>query len=348
VMDYVAPPNDIRRMGGLLDRIPTTAITMAIGGLSLAGFPFLTAGFWSKDEIIADAWHGAGEGYLLALLVVLCLLAAAVLTAFYTARMWFMTFWGAPRTPAAQHAGIGSFRNAWVRSRWARARRLEGVAVSHQDRSSALWMEVPLIVLAFLAIFAGFIGVHTDFPMLGALDNPLHEFLGGTLLEHPPVIDLDGLPILVSIVVALGGLAIGWWLYGRRPLAEGEADPTERALGAGVWAALQNRFYIDLLYRRYLLRPAEWFATNIVIQAIDKETIDGVLETIGEAFVWLGEFFKRFNTIVIDGVGDGIPGAIGSFAGWFRQVQTGRIQQYLLYVTLALLALGALMFIQIR
>ena len=58
VMDYCAPPNDIQRMGGLLHRIPVTAITMALGGLSLAGFPLITAGFWSKDEIIAEAWHG--------------------------------------------------------------------------------------------------------------------------------------------------------------------------------------------------------------------------------------------------------------------------------------------------
>ena len=348
VMDYVAPPNDIRRMGGLIDRIPTTAITMAIGGLSLAGFPLVTAGFWSKDEILAEAWHGMGEGWPLALFVLVMLVAAALLTAFYTARMWFMTFWGKPRTEAAAHAGIGTFRNWWVNSRWGKVRRLESEAISRQDATSARQMEIPLIVLSFFAIFAGFIGVHTDFPLLGALDNPLHEFLSGTLLEHPPVIDLDGLPILVSIVVALGGLAIGWWLYGRRPLAEGEADPTERALGAGVWAALQNRFYIDLLYRRYLLRPAEWFATNIVIQAIDKETIDGVLETIADSFIWLGEMLKRFNTVVIDGVGDGIPRAIGDFAAWFRQVQTGRIQQYLLFVTLALLAIGTLFLLQVR
>ncbi|MEL7673464.1 MAG: NADH-quinone oxidoreductase subunit L [Chloroflexota bacterium] len=348
VMDYVAPANDVRRMGGLLDRIPLTAITMAIGGLSLAGFPLITAGFWSKDEIIADAWHGTGEGYPLALFVLIMLVTAALLTAFYTARMWFMTFWGAPRTASAAHAGIGTFRNRWVNSRWAAARRLEGVPITRQDATSAAQMEIPLVVLAFFAIFAGFIGVHTDFPLLGALDNPLHEFLGGTLLEHPTALELDGLPVLLSVVIALGGLGVGWWLYGRRPLAESEVDPTERALGAGVWRALQNRFYIDLLYRRYLLRPAEWFATNVVIQAIDKETIDGVLETIAESFIWLGEAFKRFNTVVIDGVGDGIPRAIGDFAAWFRQIQTGRIQQYLLFVTLGLLAIGTLFLLQVR
>lgn len=348
VMDYVAPPNDVQRMGGLLDRIPVTAITMAIGGLSLAGFPLITAGFWSKDEIIAEAWHGTGEGFPLALFVLVMLVLAALLTAFYTARMWFLTFWGAPRSAAARYAGLGSLRNWWANTRWGKARGLKTEPVHREDEVAARQMEFPLIVLAFFAIFAGFIGVHTDFPLLGALDNPLHGFLSETLLEHPPVFDLDGLPILLSIVIALGGLGLGWWVYGRRPLAEGVVDPTERALGAGVWRALQNRFYIDLLYRRYLVQPAEWFATHIVIQAIDKETIDGVLETIAETFIWLGEAFKRFNTVVIDGVGDGIPRAIGDFAAWFRQVQTGRIQQYLLFVTLGLLAIGTLFLLQVR
>ncbi len=108
VMDYVAPPNDILRMGGLIRRIPITAITMAIGGLSLAGFPIITAGFWSKDEILADAWHGLREGYGLPMFVLICLALSAMLTAFYTARMWFLAFWGEPRTAAAANAGEGS------------------------------------------------------------------------------------------------------------------------------------------------------------------------------------------------------------------------------------------------
>jgi NADH-quinone oxidoreductase subunit L len=348
VMDYVAPANNIQRMGGLLDRIPVTAITMAIGGLSLAGLPFITAGFWSKDEIIADAWHGTGEGFPLALFVLILLLISAGLTAFYTARMWLLTFWGEPRTSAAAHAGIGSFRNLWANSRWGKARKLENATVSSEDRLTALQMEIPLVILAFFAIFAGFIGVHEDFPLLGSIGNPLHEFLGGTLLEHPPVLDFNWLPVLLSIIVALSGLGLGYWLYGLRPVRTGQVDPTERALGAGIWQALQNRFYIDLLYRRYIIRPAEWFAETVVIQAIDKETIDGVLETIAETFIWIGDAFKRFNTLVIDGVGDGIPRAIGDFAGWFRQIQGGRVQQYLLIVTLALLAIGTLFLIQVR
>jgi NADH:ubiquinone oxidoreductase subunit 5 (subunit L)/multisubunit Na+/H+ antiporter MnhA subunit len=111
---------------------------------------------------------------------------------------------------------------------------------------------------------------------------------------------------------------------------------------------LQNRFYIDVLYRKYLLNPAEWFAERIVIRAIDKETIDGVLETIADTFTWLGEAFKRFNTVVIDGFVDGTVYSLGAFAQWFRQTQTGRVQQYLLVVTLALLAIGTLLIIQAR
>jgi NADH-quinone oxidoreductase subunit L len=345
--DYVAPANDIRRMGGLIDRIPVTAITMAIGGLSLAGFPFLTAGFWSKDEIIADAWHGTTEGFPLALFVLIMLVLAAFLTAFYTARMWFMAFWGAPRTASARFAGIGSFRNRWVHSRWAAARRLEEEAVSPQDHRSFMLMELPLIVLAFFAIFAGFIGVHPDFPLLGLLDNPLHHFIAPTLLEEPHALPLDGLPVLISILIALGGLTLGWWLYGQRPLKAEDADPTEKALGPGIWTALQNRFYIDALYRQYMVQPAEKFAA-VMVQAVDKETIDGILDTIGEMATGTGEFFKRFNTVVIDGVGDGIPRAIARGAREFREIQSGRIQQYLLYVVIALLVISTLLLYQAR
>ena len=343
VMDYVAPPNDIQRMGGLIHRIPVTAITMAIGGLSLAGFPLITAGFWSKDEIIAEAWHGMSHDPF-PLFVLLALVIAAFLTAFYTARMWLLTFWGQPRTPAAEFATPGTFRKQWVvwwnKRGWNKDIKLMQEPTTARDRLSFAQMETPLIILSFFAISAGFIGTPAY--------HALHDFLAPTLLEEPLKIDFNIAPMLLSIALALGGLGLGWWVYAVRPLRQGEIDPTERALGAEVWRVLQNRFYIDILYRRYLLRPVEWFAVNIVIQAIDKETIDGVLETIAEAFTWLGEAFKRFNTVVIDGVGDGIPRAIGDFGKWFRQVQSGRIQHYLLYVTLALLALGTLFLVQVR
>jgi NADH-quinone oxidoreductase subunit L len=102
-------PNDMMNMGGLLRRMPRTGWTFIIGALALTGiFPW--AGFWSKDEILADAWltfregghFGASEG--LGLFVWILLTIAALLTAFYTGRQVFLTFGGKPRTKAAEHA----------------------------------------------------------------------------------------------------------------------------------------------------------------------------------------------------------------------------------------------------
>jgi NADH:ubiquinone oxidoreductase subunit 5 (subunit L)/multisubunit Na+/H+ antiporter MnhA subunit len=366
IMDYCAPPNNIQRMGGLLHRIPVTAITMALGGLSLAGFPLVTAGFWSKDEIISEAWHGAASDPF-PLLILLMLLLGAALTAFYTARMWFMTFWGTPRTDAAAHSGLGSLRKQWVvfwnRRGLSEDYKLTQEPITARDRLSANQMELPLVILAFLAVTAGFIGIHKS--LVGR--NPLHDFLAGTLLEHPEVIGFNVLPMLVSMILALGGLTLGWYIYGRRPVKEGEADPVQVALGPQLWTLLQNRLYIDLFYRRYLLRPFESFVSEerwalpgeekkpederVMVSGInyvDRGIIDDLLHSIAAGFVWLGEAVKRFNTVVIDGFIDGVVYSLGDFAKWFRQAQTGRVQQYLLFVTLALLAIGTLLIIQVR
>jgi NADH-quinone oxidoreductase subunit L len=203
---------------------------------------------------------------------------------------------------------------------------------------SAFWMEIAMVVLAVFALIAGFINT----PAYTAL----HDFLAPTLLEEPETIDFNFLPMLVSIVLALGGLTLGWWVYGRRPVREGQTDPTERALGGEIWRTLQNRLYLDYTYRRFLLRPAQWLADYFVIQVVDRETIDELLHSIAAGFTWLGEAFKRFNTVVIDGAVDGLVYGIGDFARWFRQTQTGRIQQYLLFVTLALLVIGTLFLLQ--
>jgi NADH-quinone oxidoreductase subunit L len=114
--------NDITEMGGLRRVMPRTYFTMAIGGLSLAGFP-LFSGFWSKDEVLAAATSGAGP-ILLAFGLI-----TVFLTGFYTFRMFFLTF-------------HGSFR---------------GDHSAHPHESDWL-MTGPLIVLAIPAVFVGFWG----------------------------------------------------------------------------------------------------------------------------------------------------------------------------------------------
>src|SRR5664280_2970332 len=89
---------DMFSMGGLRKKMPITFWTFLIGGLALSGFPVLTAGFWSKDEIFAEAF---GNGHMVVFIV---LAVAAFLTAFYTMRQITLTFFGKPRTEVAEHA----------------------------------------------------------------------------------------------------------------------------------------------------------------------------------------------------------------------------------------------------
>ncbi len=116
-------------MGGLRKKMPITFWTFLIGGFALSGFPVLTAGFWSKDEIFAEAF---GNGHVV---VFITLALAAFLTAFYTMRQITLTFFGEPRTKAAEHAS----ETPWT-------------------------MTVPLIVLAVFAVGYGWVGYPGTIP----------------------------------------------------------------------------------------------------------------------------------------------------------------------------------------
>lgn len=320
-------PQDMRNMGGLAKRIPVTFITFVIGGLSLAGFPLITAGFWSKDEILADAWLGTSEGFGLHALVFFCLAIAAFLTAFYTMRQIALTFLGEPRTEEAKHAGLGGARNIVSQT-----------------------MQLPLIILAVFALFAGFVGVPPAFPVFGAIfapnGNPFFDFVKLSVLPiegiapvKPP---FNWIPVLTSFGVALGGLYLGWLMYGRKPLQAGEEDPMIEVLGRPVYTTLQKRYYLDDLYTLVFVKPSQWVSNQVNV-FLDKGVIDGTLHGIARFFTWLGDFIKVMNAWLIDGVGDGIPQGIYNFGGWLRGSQTGRIQQYLLIVLVAVLVIGVLL-----
>jgi len=172
-------PQDMFNMGGLRKKMPITFWTFLIGGFALSGFPVITAGFWSKDEILADAW--AHHHYA----VFITLAVAAFLTAFYTMRQITLTFLGEPRTEEAKHAQ----ETPWT-------------------------MTAPLVVLAFFAVTYGWVGIPEHFPVLGGLvPNWFHDFVGHTL-EHPPKApEFNWVPLLTSLGVALGGLFFGWLAY---------------------------------------------------------------------------------------------------------------------------------------
>ncbi len=314
-------PQDMMNMGGLARRIPVTAITFAIGGLSLAGFPLITAGFWSKDEILADAWLGLTEGFGPQAMVFIILALAAFMTAFYTMRQLSLTFLGEPRTEEASHASLGG-----------------------PTSIVSIAMQLPLILLAFFALVAGFVGVPPDFPILGPIFspeyNPFFQFVKYTLLTEmqPPKPPFAWAPVLTSFTVALGGLYAGWLVYGRKPLKAGQPDPMVGALGP-LHNVLKNKYFFDELYDTIFIRPAKAVA-NVTSEFIDRGIIDGFLHLVGRVATFIGDLFKSFNLWLIDGVGDGIPAAIGKFGQRLRFIQTGRVQNYLLLVLIFALLIG--------
>ncbi|MEM9954406.1 MAG: proton-conducting transporter membrane subunit [Chloroflexota bacterium] len=325
-------PQDMFNMGGLNKRIPVTFWTFLAGGFSLAGFPLITAGFWSKDEILAESWFGfVAHGSGLHAMVFFVLALAAFLTAFYTMRQIALTFLGEPRTEEAEHAGLGG-----------------------QYNIVSITMQAPLILLAVFALGAGFIGVPDDFPIFGAIFSPEHNYFhhlviyalpfmenGGSEVFHVDAPAFNIIPVAVSFIVALGGLWLGWKMYGEKPLEAGEEDPLIKYLGEPIYTALQNRYYMDDLYDLIFVRPAQWISRG-VITLLDKGIIDTVLHTLGFVFTVIGDFIKVMNKWLIDGVGDGVPKGIWDFGGWARQAQNGRIQFYLLIVLAAVLVIGVI------
>ncbi len=322
--EHAFDPQDMMNMGGLRNKIPVTFYAFMIGGFSLAGFPLITAGFWSKDEILADAWLGATEGFGPHAFVFVMLAVAAFLTAFYTMRQLCLTFFGEARTEEAAHAGLGGPNNIISQT-----------------------MQLPLIILSFFAIFAGFVGVPKDFPILGSIFSSGGSFffhlversvvpLGNIAPQHPA---FNIFPVLVSFAVALGGLYLGWVMYGRKPLKAGEPDPLIDILGSSLHTTLKNRYYMDDLYTMLFVKPSQAIA-NFINVFIDKGLIDSILHGIARLAVWIGDFIKVLNLWLIDGVGDGIPRGIYRAGGWLRRTQSGRIQQYLLAVLIVAVLIG--------
>ncbi len=293
---------DMRNMGGLLSRMPRTGWTFIIGGLALSGFPLVTAGFWSKDEILAFAWYGNHQWLFWTLAL------SAFLTAFYTMRQIGLTFLGKARTEGASHAP-------------------ESVAS----------MTTPLILISFFAIAAGWVGIPETFPVLGGIvPNWLAHFVEPYMKYmhlYPVHPDFHILPLAVSLLVALGGLGAGYLVYGQG-LKEGQTDPVARVLGP-IWWMWHRKYWIDELYNGTIVLFTMWLSRFLAL--FDREwIIDWFVNGVGRTTLRLGDLASAFDRFVVDGFVDGV-GWISDQAGYIaRLLQDGRVQTYLLFGMLIL------------
>jgi NADH-quinone oxidoreductase subunit L len=304
VHDHHTDGQDMLNMGGLKDKMPWTFWTFLIGGMALSGLPVITAGFWSKDEILAESYYALthGEGLMsgLAGWVFILLSVSAALTAFYTMRQIGLTFIGKPRTKLAEHA----HESVWT-------------------------MIAPLLILSFFAITTGWLGIADDFLGLNLHGiNFFHSFMAESLAVHPETLAFDFVPLIVSIGAVFLGLFGGYLIYWREPLEREAPDPLIQPLGR-VHKVLYNKYYFDEFYQVVFIEPTKWLAAKLVYEWMDRGAIDGILHGIGRATEKVATWFRLFDVHVINGGVDWVKDRILDLAEAFRSIQAGKIQEYM-------------------
>jgi NADH-quinone oxidoreductase subunit L len=245
VIHAVSDEQDMRKMGGLWRFIPKTYAMMWIGSLALAGVPFF-AGYYSKDAIIESAFaahSGVGE------YAFWCGVGAAMLTAFYSWRLLFMTFHGTPRA--------------------------DKEVMSHVHESPNVIL-VPLYILAAGAVLSGFV-FHYDMIGGGLFTSGYEEFWGDSifLIEANHIMhdfhDVPGWVIAAPLIATALGILTAWQMYIRRPELPGELATTHSAL----YQFLLNKWYFDELYDFAIIRPAKWIGGKLWVIG-DGRIIDGI------------------------------------------------------------------------
>lgn len=313
---------DIRNMGGLGRRLPWTFWTYTMGYLALAGV-FPLAGFWSKDEILADAWsHGHFVVYAV-------LTVAAFLTAFYMTRQWRLVFFGEYRgerplvfqnpEPAPSHHDSHDEHTD------------HGTAAAHHAGG---WHEEPLLIapLVVLAAFA---------VTAGAFNLPF-SIAGGHWLSHLWGREAAGfnLPVAaISLLVAGAGIAAGWFLY-RGAFATAQDEDPLAVRAPGVFRLLHQKYRVDELYAASFGRITALLA--LAWAAFDRAVLDRIVDGVGRLTLGIGRLnFIIDDTLLNDGP-DALAGGTNAAGKGTRRLQTGKAQDYVGYLFLGALVLALL------
>ncbi len=245
---------DMRRMGGLRTVMPITFWTFLIGTLSLSGV-FPLAGFWSKDEILLEAWVNDRALYVVAAV-------ASFVTALYMFRAIFMTFFG-------EYKG--------------------GEPVDHEDEDShfhgdpahpheSSWvMTVPLLILTAGAIAAGWWGWGKEFQHF--VDAAVPE---GVLHKAP---NFSYWIAITSSIVAVAGIGTAWAIYHRRLISADDIRKTAFPIAA----VLERKFFLDDLYERAFAINIFQRGWNRLVEQFDTLAVDGSVNGVG----WVGQQSSR-------------------------------------------------------
>ena len=270
-VNHAAGTFNMMYMGGLRKAMPWTYWLTVIGALSLVGV-FPLAGFWSKDEILLEAWLGKGPvPASISLLVFVLLLVGVLLTAFYTYRMVHLTFHGEFRGGGEQE--LHDVEEAGQPA---------PVGVDHHVHlGESPWVMVaPIGLLGICAVIAGWvanpIGVHS---LLGVIPSHwLTEYFASGLHDghHAPPFSI--LMAVISNVVALAGIGLALLAYAwPRPFVA--LDPLSKA--GPVHTLLSQRYYLDHLYEGLIVGRIFYRIVVAVTDWIDRNVVDGMVGLVG-------------------------------------------------------------------
>ena len=267
---------DMRFMGGLRKKMPITYITFLIGSLSLAGI-FPLAGFWSKDEILLNAFRSGSEGgEIVSMTVFVLAIIAVFMTAFYMFRALFMTF-------------EGEFRGGSEKDPEANPH-----GPVHLGESPFL-MVLPMLILAIPAVIIGFIAnppgellgikahwmVHT---LNHSLPDSMHHLLKGESFSVPLA--------AVSSLVALSGIALAIAMYKPKPLISPESiGKTLRP----VHTLLYRKYYFDELYEGIFVRQIYYRGLALASDWTDKNIVDRAVNIVGWTGANFGGLIRQFQ-----------------------------------------------------
>lgn len=259
VIHGMSGEQDIRNMGGLRKYLPITFVTFLIGTLAISGLPPL-AGFFSKDEILANAFAQNKIVWAVALF-------ASLLTAFYMFRLFFLTFSGTSRATED---------------------------VRHHVHESPSSMTTPLIVLAVLSVIGGFIGIPS---VLGG-NHALNEFLSPVFASSVALQEAHHMThtaelILIAVVVALTLVVI---LFAYSLYVSRKKLPTPEGVSLNTFHRLiYHKYYVDEIYDTIIVRPLN-FISRAADAVFERLLIDRIVNGTGRIVTWGGKTLRYAQT----------------------------------------------------
>ncbi len=313
VIHAMSGEQDMRKMGGLKDKLPWTHRTMLVGCVAIAGIPPL-AGFFSKDEILWSAFKIGGYGQFVWGMG----FVVAAMTAFYMFRLYHMTF-------------SGTFRGTEEQA--------------HHVHESPKSMIVPLQVLAAGSILTGLVGIPA---VLGRSIVPnvferftepvfesAHETLATVFTAGAPGHGMELLLMVASVAVGVAGIVVATHFFKAHP----EIPERLATSWAPVYRVLLNKYYVDELYGKVFVRGAALGGGNLAY-GIDRYVVDGgdgevrpglgvngIAWGVRDVVAWLSDVWDRY---VVDGAVNLTALVLDNLSYVVRSLQNGLVQHYAL------------------